>query len=361
MLHAALRWLALIALAVLFILQQVYVPLVTIWVALGEFFHCASFVLLLDLLITNKGFKGLSVKTQICFLLVYWFRYFDSFFAEHPNHWIKALKVFYMMSTLILVLSIFWLRHTWDRRKDSCSLPVLFMLSVLLGTINFFLDPQQPGSNLERVLQYFWIVSHYLQGFAMLPQFIFCYRDPENSEPLLTAYVLVLGTYRFFYALNWIERKYTHNFFYVSGPMGLAILAIFLADFIAYKLRRKSCISSFVLRLDDSMQVSRLPLLSGLGEEYERVPPGSNGGAPGSAGNSLGRISPMELDMRSVQVLGRPQGPALYDEPREAYAAPPLPPRYPNGNHAASTEGPTRDSTVSSSPTARAFELKAVV
>lgn len=86
----------------------------------------------------------------------------------------------------------------------------------------------------------------------MLPQFIFCYRDPENRDSLLTAYVLVLGTYRFFYALNWIERKYTHNFFYISGPMGLGILAIFLADFIAYKLKRKSCISSFVLRLGAS-------------------------------------------------------------------------------------------------------------
>ncbi|KAL8270580.1 hypothetical protein Esti_005479 [Eimeria stiedai] len=358
MLHVTLRWLALIALAILFILQQVYEPLVTVWVALGEFFHCASFVLLIDLLITNKGLRGLSVKTQICFLLVYWFRYFDSFFAEHPNHWIKALKVFYMMSSLILVLSIFWLRDTWERRKDSCSLPVLCMLSVVLGTLNFFLDQRQPGSPFERTLQYLWVVSHYLQGFAMLPQFIFCYRDPENQDSLLTAYVLVLGTYRFFYALNWIERKYTHNFFYISGPVGLGILAIFLADFIAYKLRKKSCISSSVLRLDDSMQVSRLPLLSGLGEEYERVPPGSEGGAQGS---SAGRITPMELDMRSVQVLGRPQGPALYDEPREPYAAPPLPARHLHTSPLASCEAPTRDSTVSSSPAALEIELKTVV
>lgn len=92
MLHVTLRCLALIALAVLFTLQQVYEPLVTIWVALGEFFHCVSFVLLLDLLITNRGFRGLSIKTQICFLLVYWFRYVDSFFADHPNHWIKVNK-----------------------------------------------------------------------------------------------------------------------------------------------------------------------------------------------------------------------------------------------------------------------------
>lgn len=68
-----------------------------------------------------------------------------------------------MMSSLALVLSIFWLRDTWEKRKDSCSLPVLCVLSVLLGTLNFAFDPQQPGSTLERTLQYFWIVSHYLQ------------------------------------------------------------------------------------------------------------------------------------------------------------------------------------------------------
>ncbi|OEH73930.1 kdel endoplasmic reticulum proteinretention receptor 2 [Cyclospora cayetanensis] len=363
MLHVTLRWLALITLAVLFILQQVFEPLVTIWVALGEFFHCVSFILLLDLLITNKGYKGLSIKTQLCFLLVYWFRYLDNFFTDHPNHWIKVLKLFYMMSSLTLVVSIYWLRHTWERRKDSCSLPVLFVLSVLFGTINFILDTQQPGSTLEHSLQYFWIVSHYLQGFAMLPQFIFCYRDPENRDSLLTAYILVLGTYRLFYALNWIERKYTNNFFYISGPMGLGILAVFLADFIAYKIRKKSCISSLVLRLDDSMQVSRLPLLSGFGEEYERVDPGRAGASSGPTVISVGRISPMELDTRSVQVFGRPRGPSLYDEPPEPYVAPPLP-SLPHPSAAASDavldplDKQTGDCTASSTPAAHELELK---
>ncbi|CDJ38740.1 ER lumen protein retaining receptor, related [Eimeria tenella] len=367
MLHVTLRWLALIALAVLFILQQLYEPLVTIWVALGEFFHCASFVLLLDLLISNRGFKGLSVKTQILFLLVYWFRYFDSFFTDHPNHWIKALKFFYMASSLVLVLSIFWLRQSWERRKDSCSLPVLCVLSVLLGTLNFLLDQPKPGSNFEVLLQYLWIISHYLQGFAMLPQFIFCYRDPENRDKLLTAYVLVLGTYRFFYALNWIERKVTHNFFYISGPVGLGILAIFLADFIAFKLRHKSCISSFVLRIDDTMQVSRLPLLSGLGDEYERVNPGSGApggppsGPPGPTVIAVGRAAPVELDSRTVQVLGRPQGPPLYDEPPEPYVAPALPPLSQQGAANAAPEGPTRACTVPSSPVAKELELKSLV
>lgn len=78
----------------------------------------------------------------------------------------QALKFFYMASSLVLVLSIFWLRQSWERRKDSCSLPVLCVLSVLLGTLNFLLDQPKPGSNFEVLLQYLWIISHYLQVFS---------------------------------------------------------------------------------------------------------------------------------------------------------------------------------------------------
>lgn len=69
------------------------------------------------------------------------------------------------------------------------------------------------------------------------------------------------------------------------------------------------------------MQVSRLPLLSGFGEEYERVPPNSAGGGttPGPTVISVGRVAPIEMDTRSVQVLGRPRNLALYEEPTGAY------------------------------------------
>ncbi|PHJ18579.1 kdel endoplasmic reticulum proteinretention receptor 2, partial [Cystoisospora suis] len=83
----------------------------------------------------------------------------------------------------------------------------------------------------------------------MLPQFVFCYRDPDNKDVLLTSYILVLGTYRLAYAINWIERAYKERFFYISGPLGLGILLLFLGDFLLYKIKHKSFISSLVLRI----------------------------------------------------------------------------------------------------------------
>ncbi|CBZ49595.1 er lumen protein retaining receptor 2, related [Neospora caninum Liverpool] len=302
MLQMWIRLLTLMAVAALFIVQQVAYPLVTVWVALGEYLHCASYVLLLDLVITNRGLKGLSVKTQICFLFVHWFRYCDSFFTAHSNHWIFALKLFYMVVSVLLVASLICLRNTWERRKDTCSLLVLFFISLILGVVNFFVDDMRPASSSDRILHFFWIVSHYLQGFAMLPQFVFCYRDPDNKDSLLTAYVLVLGSYRLAYAVNWIERAYKENFFYISGPLGLSILILFLGDFVVFKLKNKSFISSFVLRIDDTIDASQQPLLQAVyGSNYERLSLAEAAQQLGSA-----RIPPIEIDLQHVHVVGRP-------------------------------------------------------
>ncbi|PFH32410.1 putative KDEL endoplasmic reticulum proteinretention receptor 2 (KDELR2) [Besnoitia besnoiti] len=302
MLQTWIRLLTLMGVAALFIVQQVFYPLVTVWVALGEYLHCMSYVLLLDLIVTNRGLKGLSVKTQICFLFVHWFRYLDSFFTTHHNHWIFALKVFYMVVSALLVLSLVCLRNTWERQKDTCSLLVLFLISLLLGSVNFFVDGVWPASTAEKTLHFFWIVSHYLQGFAMLPQFVFCYRDPDNKDSLLTAYVLALGSYRLAYAINWIERAYKENFFYMSGPLGLGILLVFLGDFLVYKLKNKSFISSLVLRIDDTIDASQQPLLQAVyGSNYERL-------SLADAASQLGtaRIPPIEIDLQHVRVVGRP-------------------------------------------------------
>lgn len=318
--RTALLWLGLSALAVLFILQQVYVPLVTVWVALAEFFHCSSFLLLLHLLLTNGGFRGLSVKTQLLFAVVYWSRYVDSFFAVHPNHWIKvrgrqscadpsnklrrrlfracvcgsgtgakgvlhgrlarpprgsALAIPHVGEAEGLVLahcyfcavlhprrSKLGLRELGERLfgarcalfLDLLSLPPSEALRVRHAEARFGLA--EPPLRLARKRAFAGepqvFLWSFVQGFAMLPQFIFCYRDLENGDRILTSYILLLSAYRLLYAFNWIQRAYQHQFYYLSGPLGLLILCIFLADFLLYKWRRKSCISNFVLKLGET-------------------------------------------------------------------------------------------------------------
>ena len=40
----------------------------------------------------------------------------------------------------------------------------------------------------------------------MVPQYIFCYRERQARDWGTTLYVLALGGYRVFYALNWMSE-----------------------------------------------------------------------------------------------------------------------------------------------------------
>lgn len=68
-----------------------------------------------------------------------------------------------MVVSALLVLSLICLRNTWEKKKDTCSLVVLFFLSILLGSINYFADGIRPQSLSEKAFHFFWIISHYLQ------------------------------------------------------------------------------------------------------------------------------------------------------------------------------------------------------
>eukprot|EP00922_Rhytidocystis_sp_ex-Travisia-forbesii_P025545 GHVS01037502.1.p1 GENE.GHVS01037502.1~~GHVS01037502.1.p1 ORF type:complete len:414 (+),score=63.75 GHVS01037502.1:273-1514(+) len=259
--------------ALLFIVQQIYMPLRNVFIPIGEYFHSISYVLLAELLWVNQGLKGISVKTQLLFYLVHWTRYLDAFYHPHRSHYILSLKIWYMGVSLLVLVGIVILRSTYEREKDTSSLCLLTVFSLVLGTINYLISWHHPSGLAVHIFDWPWTVSHYLQGFAMLPQFIFCYRDPDNKDMLLLAYVISLGGYRIMYAFSWLSRLHHEKFFYVSGPLGLVILVIFLGDFLLYKIRDRSCISDFVLRIDDRVDELQQPLMSAFYRvSYNRLP-----------------------------------------------------------------------------------------
>ena len=57
------------------------------------------------------------------------------------------------------------------------------------------------------VLEHLWVFSEALEGVAMVPQYIFCYRDYTVDDLLVTAVVLLLGSYRVMYVVNWGYKK----------------------------------------------------------------------------------------------------------------------------------------------------------
>ena len=60
-----------------------------------------------------------------------------------------------------------------------------------------------PGFNLMEML---WVFSIYLEAVAILPQLVVLQRYGE-VENLTGNYILLMGSYRALYILNWIWRR----------------------------------------------------------------------------------------------------------------------------------------------------------
>ena len=55
------------------------------------------------------------------------------------------------------------------------------------------------------MLEIFWTFSEYLEGFAMVPQYVFSYRENAATQQRgALMFIVLFGLYRVFYAFNWM-------------------------------------------------------------------------------------------------------------------------------------------------------------
>merc|ERR1719456_1203463 len=88
-------------------------------------------------------------------------------------------------------------------------------------------------SNEYSLLEMLWTFSQFLEGFAMVPQYIFCYRDRGAKDLGVTFYVIALGGYRVFYAANWIYKKIQMpQYSDIQSWTGGIIEILFFADYV---------------------------------------------------------------------------------------------------------------------------------
>eukprot|EP00439_Symbiodinium_sp_Y106_P060174 s1143_g8.t2 len=109
-------------------------------------------------------------------------------------------KITYIVTSIIVLAVFYKLDATYERQKDTCSLAAILVpcsVSALL-----LAETYQPFDIL-------WTFSQFCEGFAMVPQYVFCYRDSSrlSKDVGVTLYVLSMGAYRCFYAANWIYKK----------------------------------------------------------------------------------------------------------------------------------------------------------
>lgn len=238
----------------------------------ADYLHFGGMVTGLGTLILTKSAAGFSKKTQMLFLMVFMTRYLD-LFTEAQQTYLVVFKVMFNAVTAATLGGIEMLDDTYEATLDSCNilaiiLPCFFASGLVTIT----------SSILDRL----WTFSEFLEPFALVPQYIMCYRAP-SIRPIVVVYILCVGGYRVLYMCNWIYKRYCWQAAYhdYTSWLGGFVECVLFADFVRCCVIQRntadSLLGSVMLKLDDGAgKVSAAIELKTLGR---RLPMGL-GGAP---------------------------------------------------------------------------------
>lgn len=222
---------------------------------IGDYLHLFGIFVLLITLAKNRSCQGISRSTQILFFCVFTTRYLD--LLDHSQTaYLVFFKITYI-ATSAIVLLVFWrLEKTYERNKDTCNLAVIFLPCCTAAVLL---------TNEYSMIEMLWSFSQFLEGFAMVPQYIFCYRDREASDVGVSLYVMSLGGYRVFYAANWIYKKVQMpQYSDVQSWIGGIIEISFFVDYLLARFTGYSLLSTLVLMVDEKIN----EVSAGLGSKF---------------------------------------------------------------------------------------------
>jgi ER lumen protein retaining receptor len=203
---------------------------------LGDLLHLASVLVVIATLSKNQNSRGLSFKTQFFYLLIFISRYLDMFTGNSSAHatYLYMFKIFYIVSSASIVFVMRRWAASIETNKDTCSYMGVLVPCIIASMITILTNPAH-----RTVTMFFWTFSEFLEGFAMLPQYIFCYRqDAENrrSDKGVFLFILLVGSYRLLYAANWIYKRimigsaYSDSVSWIGGCIEILLFIDFLTN-----------------------------------------------------------------------------------------------------------------------------------
>jgi ER lumen protein retaining receptor len=207
----------------------------------GDYLHLFGIVVLLFAIAKNKSVVGISRSTQFLYFLVFVTRYLD-LFDHTQTAYLVFFKLTYISTSIIVLVLFYQFDKTYDRRNDTCNLAVLLIPCITAAILL---------TNEYSMLEVLWTFSEFVEGFAMVPQYIFCYREKGQRDWAVGLYVICLGGYRVFYAMNWIYKKIQMpHYSDVQSWLGGVIEIVFFIDFLNYRFTGNSMLRSMVLAVD---------------------------------------------------------------------------------------------------------------
>ena len=147
---------------------------------LGDTSHLLSFIVMFWKLFTSKSVAGISLKTQLLYVIVFCFRYLDIFW-NFLSIYNTIMKVIFISSSVAVVYVMkFGVPHkdTYSQEDDAFPIAYLVAPAALMG-VAFNQDHESP-------FEMCWAFSIYLEAVAILPQ-LFMLQKQGGAESLTGA------------------------------------------------------------------------------------------------------------------------------------------------------------------------------
>jgi len=236
----------------------------------GDYLHLFGILVLLVTIIKNKSVAGISRSTQVLYCAVFLTRYLD-LFDHSQTTYLVFFKLTYILTSVCVLVLFFQYDKTYERRLDTCRLVVIIAPCATAAILL---------TNEYSILEVLWTFSEFIEGFAMVPQYIFCYRERNTKDFGAGLYVMSLGGYRVFYALNWIYKKVQMpHYSDIQSWIGGVIEIIFFIDFLNYRFTGSSMLRSMVLTVDTKInEISEKVEMKAFGTTSRAVTQDSEGG-----------------------------------------------------------------------------------
>mmetsp|Transcript_32000 Transcript_32000/g.75397 ORF Transcript_32000/g.75397 Transcript_32000/m.75397 type:complete len:228 (+) Transcript_32000:199-882(+) len=205
----------------------------------ADMLHLISFIVLLFRMRTQRSCRGVSLKTQILFLVVFSCRYLDLFFS-FISLYNTMMKIFFISAT---ATTVYWMLKKYEVSYDKDNDLLhgdgsFFGYGAPHGVLGFIILPclllaliWNEGFEAFEIL---WAFSIYLEAVAILPQ-LFMLQKTKEGEAFTLLYIFCVGSYRGLYLINWIYRYATEPHYWQPLVWTAGVVQTLLyADFFYY-------------------------------------------------------------------------------------------------------------------------------
>jgi len=204
----------------------------------GDMSHAVAIILLILQLWKSKNSRGISIKTQELYLLVYVTRYLD-LFTTFYSVYNSTMKILFISTTTYIICMVKYrepYKSLYNRDQDPFHIMFAVAPCAALALITNVVIPLAFSVYYGDLMQLLWTFSIYLESVAILPQLVVLHRY-RLVENLTGKFMFCLGSYRLLYIFNWTYRSYTephyrhHYVVYACGIVQTLLYTNFLYQY----------------------------------------------------------------------------------------------------------------------------------